>query len=235
MVGDQWDDITRQRREAAFKPVLTINRLPAFVAQVLGSRRLNETEILVRPDNGGTKPIAQVREGLIRQIQKESKAKQAYDNSLAGAVMAGLGAFQVVMKECDDDVFKQKITIQKIADHMSVLWDYRGTDNTGADAQNCFVIDSMSRAEFYAKWPWATPSDVMSDMNMRGDLRMVGWVSVDDVRVVNHWRIRRARVRHGNDDGTAPRRRWERTRTRKSLATSCRIRPDSHHHQESDA
>ena len=190
VVGDQWDDITRQRREAAFKPVLTINRLPAFIAQVLGSRRLNETEILVRPDNGGTEPIAQVREGLIRQIQKESRAKQAYDNALAGAVMAGLGAFQVVMKECDDDVFKQKITIQKIADHMSVLWDYRGTDNTGADAQNCFVIDSMSRAQFYANWPWATPSDVMSDMNMRGDLRMVGWVSVDDVRVVNYWRIR---------------------------------------------
>src|SRR5579872_3396418 len=70
MVGDQWDDIVRQRREAARKPVMTINRLPAFVAQVLGSRLVNETDIEILPDNGGTKEIAQIREDLIRNIQK---------------------------------------------------------------------------------------------------------------------------------------------------------------------
>ena len=190
MVGDQWDDLTRQRREAARKPVLTVNRLPAFVAQVLGSRRLNETEILVRPDNGGNKQVAEVREGLIRQIQKDSIAKDAYDNALAGAVMAGLGAFQVRLAYEPDDVFTQKIEIQKIADHMAVLWDYRNTSSTGRDANNCFVVDTMSKASFYGAYPWATPSDVMSDMNLRGDLRMVGWVSVDDIRVVNYWRRR---------------------------------------------
>ena len=203
MVGDQWDDLTRQRREAARKPVLTINRLPAFVAQVLGSRRLNETEILVRPDNGGTKQISEVREGLIWQIQKDLRAKTAYDNALAGAVMAGLGNFQVVTRPCEDDVFHQDIRIQKIADHMSVIWDYRSVDSTGQDANNCFVVDTMSKAEFYAEWPWATPADVMSDLNMRGDLRMVGWVSVDDVRVVNYWRIRyRERTLALMQDGT---------------------------------
>jgi len=38
VIGDHWDDITRARREAARKPVLTINRLPAFVAQIQGCR-----------------------------------------------------------------------------------------------------------------------------------------------------------------------------------------------------
>ena len=50
IVGDQWDDIVRQQREAARKPTLTINRLPAFIAQVVGNRRINETTIRVIPD-----------------------------------------------------------------------------------------------------------------------------------------------------------------------------------------
>jgi hypothetical protein len=194
MVGDQWDDATRQRREAARKPVLTINRIPAFVAQVLGSRRLNETEIKVRPDNGGTKEVAAVREGLIRNIQKVSNAKDAYDNALAGAVICGIGNFQVMLEYESEDVWDQKISIAKIADHMSVVWDRHLTDSTGRDAKHCFVVDTLSKEEFYRLYPWAQPADMGVDAaTVRGDLRMSGWISVDDVRVVNYWRMRTRR------------------------------------------
>lgn len=190
MVGDQWDVAVRARREAAFKPVLTINRLPAFVAQVLGSRRLNETEMKVRPDNGGTKEVAKVREGLIRNIQKISKAKDAYDNALGGAVMAGIGNFQVELEYESEDVFERKIQISKIADHMSVVWDRFLTESTGKDAMRCFVVDRLSKADFYKEYPWATPADAPLDLTMAGELRQANWVSIDDVRVVNYWRLR---------------------------------------------
>lgn len=191
MVGNQWDDATRQRREAARKPVLTINRLPAFVAQILGSRRLNETEIKILPDNGGTKEVAKVREGLIRNIQKVSNSKDAYDNALAGCVMGGIGNFQVLLEYESEDVWEQKISIDKIADHTAVVWDRRLTDTTGRDAKHVFVVDSMAHDDFVREYPWATPADVNSDVAaVRGDLRMSGWVSMDDVRVVNYWRMR---------------------------------------------
>ena len=203
MVGDQWDDATRQRREAARKPVLTINRLPAFVAQVLGSRRLNETEMVVRPDSGGNKKIANVREGLIRNIQKISRAKDAYDNALAGAVMAGIGNFQVEVEYEDEDVFERKISISKIANHMSVVWDRHLTDSSGMDARHVFVVDTLSKDDFYRDYPWATPADVAMDLMNRGDLRMSGWVSVDDVRIVNYWRMRtRKRILALFNDGS---------------------------------
>lgn len=190
MIGDQWDDATRQRRENAFKPVLTINRLPAFVSQVLGSRRLNETEMLIRPDNGGTKQVAKVREGLVRSIQKISKAKDAYDNALAGAVMGGIGNFQVELEYESEDVFERKISISKIADHLSVVWDRHLTESTGLDATRCFVVDTLSQDDFYRKYPWATPADAMVDMALTSDLRTDGWIAGDDVRVVNYWRMR---------------------------------------------
>jgi hypothetical protein len=62
-VGNQWDPVVEQRRKDAKKPVLTFNRLIAFVAQIVGNRLMNETEIRVAPDKQGTKEIAEIREG----------------------------------------------------------------------------------------------------------------------------------------------------------------------------
>lgn len=189
MVGKQWDDIVRARREGARKPVLTVNRLPAFVAQIVGSRRQQETEIKVLPDNNATVDIAKIREGLMRSIQKESVAKIAYDNALAGAVMCGIGNFQVCLDYESHDVFDQKIGIEAIADHLAVVWDRMSTNPTGADAKHTFVVETMRKKDFNREYPWATASDIVVDVTLRGDLRMNGWIAVDDVRVVDYWRL----------------------------------------------
>jgi hypothetical protein len=188
-VGDQWDDTTRYRREAARKPVLTINKLPAFAAQIIGARRQNETVIKVLPDTGGDKDIAELREGLMRSIQATSRAKIAYDNALAGAVICGIGNFQVELDYESDDVFEQEIKISQIADHLAVVWDRMLVDPTGADARHCFVVETITKKDFYRKYPWATAADIVVDVTLRGDLRMNGWIAVDDVRVVDYWRV----------------------------------------------
>ena len=203
MVGDQWDDITRQRREAARKPVLTVNRLPAFVAQVIGNRRMNETDIKIKPDNGGTLSVARVREGLVRNIQKVSRAELAYDTAFLGTVMCGIGNFQIRLDYESDEVFDQVIKLEQIVDALAVVWDRQLTVADGQDANHVFVIDTMSRKDFYKNWPWATPADVTVDTVLRGDLRMNGWISIDDVRVVDYWHMRtRTRTVALLDDGT---------------------------------
>jgi hypothetical protein len=73
-VGNQWDPLVEARRKQQKKPVLTFNRLVAFMAQLVGNRLMNETEIRIFPDKAGTKPIADIREGLIRNIFKNSNA-----------------------------------------------------------------------------------------------------------------------------------------------------------------
>ena len=192
VVGDQWDDIVRSRRESARKPVLTVNRLPAFVAQILGSRRLNETDIKIAADTGGSTQVAQVREGLVRNIQKVSKAEHAYDTALAGSVMCGVGNFGLDLEYNEDDALgSQDIKIKAIPDHLSVVWDRGADEPTGEDATRVFLVQTMSQQEFYQQFPWAQPSDVVVDVNLRGDLRMSGWVTINDVRVVEYWRIRK--------------------------------------------
>jgi hypothetical protein len=68
--GDQWTDEVRARRDAARKPTLTFNRLPAFIAQIVGQRRMNETTIKIVADQNSDHAVARVREDLVRNIQK---------------------------------------------------------------------------------------------------------------------------------------------------------------------
>lgn len=186
-IGDQWDPEVRGRRQDARKPTLTLNRLIAFVAQIIGNRRLNETVIKVLPDNGGQAGIAKIREGLIRSIQKISRAELAYDKAMEGAAIAGIGNFQVALNYASDDVFEQEIQILPINDHFAVLWDRMITDLTGADADHVFVVDTYAKEYFSKRWPWATPADVMTDY--LADMTNQGWVTESDVRVVSYHRM----------------------------------------------
>jgi hypothetical protein len=190
VVGEQWEDNVKSARIARRKPVLTINRIPAFVAQVMGSRIQNETVIKVLPDNGGTKDVAKVREGLMRSIQKTSRAEQAYDNALLGAIVCGIGNFQIELDYESDEVWDQSIRIARIPDHFAVLWDRSMTEPTGSDATRCFVIESMPYDTYMALYPWATPTSVISD-RMPAEIANTTWYGEVDVRIVSYWTIRK--------------------------------------------
>jgi hypothetical protein len=189
VIGEQWDDLTRARRMAAQKPTLTVNRLPAFIAQVVGAYRMNETTIKIMPDNGGTQAIARIREGLIRNIIQNCNGEQAFDKAFEQVVMCGIGNFQVEMDYDSDEVFDQVIKLSPINDALAVVWDRMLTEPTGRDAGHVFVVDTMTKKTFNKRWPWAVASDIVVDSVLRGDLRMNGWIAVDDVRVVSYWRM----------------------------------------------
>jgi hypothetical protein len=113
-VGNQWDPVVEQRRKDQKKPVLTFNRLVAFMAQLVGNRLMNETEIRVYPDKAGTKEIATIREGLIRSIFKNSNADFARDEAGKYQVVCGEGYFNLCMEYAGDDVFEQEIKIRPL-------------------------------------------------------------------------------------------------------------------------
>lgn len=190
VAGEQWDAAVRQRRAAANKPTLTINRLPAFVAQLVGNRRLNDTGIRVQPDAGGDRKVAEVREGLIRSIQKISRAQYAYDKAYEQVVIGGLGHFQVHLDYAHDDVFEQDIRIAAIPNPLSVVWDQNSVDPTGSDAEHVFVIDTLPRDEFKRRYPKAEAgewnADLVQSRHGYGD-------TADGVQVLSFWRMRSKR------------------------------------------
>lgn len=190
MAGKQWDRTAEARRIANRKPVLTINRLPAFIAQVVGNRLLNQTVIQVLPDRGGTKAIARLRQGLIRQIEKCSKADNAYDTALTNALIGGLGNFGLAADYADYDVFEQDLKVRRLVDPTAVTWDHLSLEPTGRDARHVFVEDRMSKKDFEEAYPDATPAAFGGETSYINQLTANGWFTHDSVRVVEYWRMR---------------------------------------------
>lgn len=190
VVGRQWDLETERRRIAAKKPVMTVNRLPAYVAQVIGNRLLNETVIKVIPDWNSTKEKARVRQGLIRGIEKKSKADQAYDTALQNSVIGGLGNFGLRAKYAAYNVFEQELEVYRLPDATAVVWDRLGIEPTGRDALHCFVEERISRKDFNRKYPWAQANALGGDTLYLNQLTATGWFSLDSVRICSYWRMR---------------------------------------------
>ncbi len=190
VVGEQWDDFVKQNRVAARKPTLVFNRLPAFIAQIIGNRRLNKTDIKIIADDASFEETAKVREGLVRSIQKISKADVAYNKALENQVITGLGNFEVCLKYAYDDVFEQDIRIDAINNGLAVVWDRRSDEPSGEDAGHVFVVDTMTNDDFKREWPDATPADPTTDTQLVGADLGDGWVTQNEVRVVRMWRMR---------------------------------------------
>ena len=67
--GEQWPAGIVKQRQIEGRPCLTINKLPAFIRQVVNDARQNKPSIKVHPaDSGADKETAEVDDGLIRNI-----------------------------------------------------------------------------------------------------------------------------------------------------------------------
>lgn len=185
-VGNQWDPVVEQRRKDQRKPVLTFNRLVAFVAQIVGNRLMNETEIRVYPDKAGTKPIAEIREAIIRSIFKNSNADFARDEAAKYQVVGGEGYFTLSIDYANDDVFEQEARLNAVTDPYSVVVDPLGIEPSGEDCQWGFVGDDIPHQEFKRRWPWAAEVSFLGEKrwNQSGF-----WLSEDCVRIVSYWRM----------------------------------------------
>lgn len=186
VIGQQWDPVVEKKRRAAFKPVLTVNRLVAFIAQVVNNRLMNETEIRVLPDKDGTKEIAELREGLIRSIYKNSSADLARDEALKYQVIGGQGAFCLAIDYANDDVFEQQINIKHIADPYAIVLDPLHTEPSGGDANWGFVEDDIPRKLFMQRWPWASVVSFSDDFD---SVVSNAWITEDTVRIVAYWQM----------------------------------------------
>jgi hypothetical protein len=186
VAGNQWDPVVEERRKRQKKPILTVNRLIAFIAQIVGNRLMNETEIRVNPDKAGTKAIATIREGIIRRIYKNSQAVFARDEAHKYQVIGGQGAFYLSIEYAGDDVFEQKICLKNIADPYAAVFDPMGVEPTGADCEWAFVGEDISNKAYKNTWPWAATVsfDSSEKWNQSGH-----WATMETVRIVSYWRM----------------------------------------------
>ena len=184
--GLQWPEDIRTQREKEGRPCLTLNKMSAFIRQVVNDARLNKPSMKARPnDDHADVETAKVISGLLRNIEYTSDADVAYDTAIEQAVSGGFGYFRVVMDYAYDDAFEMDLAVRRIPNAFSVYGD---PSDRGADSKDwniAFVTDRLSKTIFKRKYPKAKAVDW--EGNSWSGLAGQEWLNDDGVMVAEWW------------------------------------------------
>ena len=186
-LGEQWPEAIRRAREQEGRPCLTLNRLPAFIRQVVNEARQNRPAITCHPVDSAADPAtAEVLNGLIRNIEQSSDADVAYDTALDFAVTCGFGVLRIVARPSEGGSEDLDLAIERVADPFSVWGDPDSLAADSSDWDVAFVTRQMDRRAFAARWPDAEAVDFEDEdpAGAGGPRREAG----GQVRLVEFWR-----------------------------------------------
>jgi hypothetical protein len=163
-LDEQWPEAVRKQRDLEGRPCLTINKLPAFIRQVVNEARQNKPQIKVRPVDSQSDPeTAEIISGLIRNIEYTSSADVAYDTGIESAICSGVGYWRVNTEYTSDDTFEQDIVIERVGNPFAVWGDPYSTAADSSDWNCAFDVDVMSLDRFNALYKGADAVDWESD------------------------------------------------------------------------
>ena len=178
----QWPSAVRSAREKDGRPVITVNKLQKFVRQLRGELQQNRPRIKVIPaDDKGDVNMAELYNGLIRQIEYLSSAEIAYDTSYMHAVSCSVGYFRLITQYVEGS-FDQDIYIKRILNPLAVRFDPSAVEFTFEDAKYCFIEELVDKKDFTKLYPNATVTDSEGKKSLFGD-----WLYQDKVRVVEYF------------------------------------------------
>ena len=151
--GQQWNQEMRMAR--GNRPTLTINKLSAPCKRIANEFKQNTIGIYIKSQNADEhcKTIAEVRQGLIRQIEKVSKAQVIYGQAFDMAVKCGVGYYRVISDYATEKSFNQDIKIEIIPNNFAVKMDHRRKWAWGHDAKWAIINDEITREEFNDLYP----------------------------------------------------------------------------------
>lgn len=190
--GFQWDEVERMKRAVDSRPCLTINRIPQFIRRVSGNLRQSHPAIEAIPsDDQSDGQLADIMEGLIRQIEYQSTASSVYAWGAECAISCGIGHWRIDTEYANQGGFDQNIVIKRIMDPLAVVWDASAKELDRSDAWQCFVTEWVGEAEGKRRWPKTWQKDgATNDFNVPNTGVGLGglyWRNDKRTRVASRW------------------------------------------------
>lgn len=145
----QWDAQVAQQRQSANRPVITIDYLSQFVHQVVNDIRMNTPSIKIIPNGSGADiETAEIFQGLVRQIEYESAADEAYDTAAEFSVKSSIGFIRVEHEYVNEVDFEQRLCIKRVVDPSLVLLDSASISTDGSDARHAFIFEAVPEQDW---------------------------------------------------------------------------------------
>jgi hypothetical protein len=147
------------------KPRYTFDMTCPIVDQVAGEIEQADFDIRVSPAGGdATKDVALTYDGIIRNLENISNAKDVYTSAARGMITTGYDGWRIVQKYADDNSFDQDLMIEKIHNFIDRVWfDPASEQQDKSDARYCFVLHPVAKDEFDKRWPESTGTSVPDD------------------------------------------------------------------------
>lgn len=177
--GSQWDEAQKKKRGK--RPCYEFNLLRQHCRQVEGDQRQARPSIKVRAVEDDDAEGAQLRQGLIRNIEGQSNADRAYDTGFQHAAEGGFGGWRVVTEYSSDDAWEQDLRIKEVRDPFAMWFDPAAIEYDRRDAMFAFYEESISRDRFKLEHPDAQLVDFDSASSF-GD-----WFGKESVRRAEYW------------------------------------------------
>jgi hypothetical protein len=184
--GIQWPDNVKRQREMDKRPCLTLNRMPQFVHQVTNEIRQNKPAPNVSPvDDTGDKETAEIFQGIIRHIERQSKADTARSYAAFYAVVCGRGYYRIVTDFADPMGFDQEIYIRRVKNQATVYMDPTCQEPDYSDARYGFIIEDLTDDEAERQFPDKKLSSAEDFRSLGDDAPL--WRSEKGVRIAEYF------------------------------------------------
>jgi hypothetical protein len=192
--GDQWPIEVQNSRHLEARPCLTINKLDAYVRQIVNQMRQSRPRMRAHSMNSeANAKVADVITGIFKHIEVNSDADTAYDTAGEYAVRIGWGYWRVITDYVREDSFDQEIYIRPIDNPFSVYFDPNSIQPDGSDAEKVLITTLMSKDDFKVQYPGA---DDGGDFNQRGTGDFdPDWVQKEDIRVAEYFYVERKKTK----------------------------------------
>ncbi len=178
--GAQWDADMKVRRGQ--RPNYEFNKTRPAVKQVTNDMRQNSPAIKIRASEDSHRDLAEIMQGLIRNIEAQSQADTAYDTAGFFSATGGFGIFRFATEYSNEDMFEQDIRVKEMRNPFCVKFGpAKAFDKR--DARYLFVEDSLDADEFKLLYPDA----LMADFEGGSVGRYGDWFTEKRVRVAEYW------------------------------------------------
>lgn len=183
LAGNQLGSDEVLSRQQNGRPIIQINKLPTFLHQVTNDNLENTPSIKVHPvDDEADEDVAEILNGLIKNIEYSSNADSAYDTAVNFATAIGFGYFRIITDYCSEKSFDQDIKITRIANPFSVHFDYASTEPDGSDAERVMIETLIERKVFRQMYPKNNIDDGLT-------FKDKGWVKDEEVLIAEYYRV----------------------------------------------
>lgn len=195
--GDQWPEGSKADRQG--RPSLQFNLLPQYINQLIGQVRQSKFNLHVMQSSGmndfapvwaggvaSMYPIAEIMEGLIRDVERRSRADHGYARALQHAIEGGFGWLFIRTFRALDNPFDIEVRVEHVKDRWSVLMDPFSKQDDFSDASWGAITEPMPLRDFQEQYPGIPTSGFGAGSGFDGEYGR-WWAGGDSVRLAHYF------------------------------------------------